>query len=156
VVDDSAVTRALIARTLRLAGVAAQDVFEADNGKAALEMLRETPFDLVLADLHMPVMDGVEMTRRILSDPATSAIPVMVISAEPSAQKIDELRRAGVRGYIRKPFTPEQIKAGIVEILRIGVTEPGRVAPSREVERSGISTQDPLARLEATRPVSPA
>jgi two-component system chemotaxis response regulator CheY len=120
IVDDSGITRALIKRTLRMAGIPAEGVFEAGNGEAALELMRQTPMDLVLADLHMPVMDGVEMTRRIMGNPATRNVPVMVVSAEPSAQRILELRQVGIRGYLRKPFTPEQIKAGITEILGPG------------------------------------
>lgn len=117
IVDDSAVTRAAIKRTLVLAGLPATRVFEAPHGKAALEVLDHVSVDLVLADLQMPEMDGVEMTRRILANPATRQTPVIVVSADPDAQKIEQLKRDGVRGYVRKPFTPEQIRDGIRQVL---------------------------------------
>lgn len=118
IVDDSAVTRAAIKRTLCLAGMSLSSIFEAGNGHAALEVLENVRVDLVLADLHMPEMDGVEMTSRILANDATKDIPVMVVSAEPSAQRLEQLKQSGVRGYIRKPFTPEQIRRGIADILQ--------------------------------------
>ena len=118
IVDDSATTRAVIKRAVQLSGVdTSGGIHEAGNGKLGLEFLAGNRVDLVLADLHMPEMTGVEMTRHMLADPKLRAIPVVVITAEPNTDKLDELKKQGVRGYLRKPFTPEAIRTIIVETL---------------------------------------
>ncbi len=117
IVDDSATTRAIIRRTIQMAQVPADKVLEASNGMDALRLLAGEPIDLVLADLHMPEMDGVEMTRRLLADPAICHIPVVILSAEPSAERLEQLKRDGVRGYLRKPFTPEGVRNLITQTL---------------------------------------
>ena len=117
IVDDSATTRALIKRTLRLAGLDIGECWEAGHGREALQQLRLHPVDLILADLHMPEMNGMELTRAVLSNPATAAIPVAVVSAEPSTGKLLELRKAGVRGYVRKPCTPESLRQLVAPLL---------------------------------------
>lgn len=118
IVDDSATTRAVIKRTIRLAGVPAE-LSEAADGKAALDVLRSKPTDLVLADLNMPGMSGIELIRHMLADQATRCIPVLMITAEPNINRLEELKREGVRGYIRKPFTPEGIRDAIIDVLGV-------------------------------------
>ena len=110
IVDDSDTTRALIRRALQMADLNLATPLEAPNGKVALQIIQANHIDLVLADLHMPEMNGVELAHAILGNPATRAIPVAIISAEPSATRIAELRKAGVKGYLKKPFTPESIR----------------------------------------------
>jgi two-component system, chemotaxis family, chemotaxis protein CheY len=117
IVDDSITTRTMIKRTLGMAQIPVGQCFEAANGKAGLEMLARQKVDLVLADLHMPEMTGVEMTRCILSNPATKDIPVLLVTAEPSMARLNELLKAGARGCIRKPFTPEKLRAAIQNVL---------------------------------------
>jgi two-component system chemotaxis response regulator CheY len=118
IVDDSATTRAVIRRTLSIAGVrAAAALYEAASGQAALDVLRANRVDLILADLHMPEMDGVEMSRRVLADPRTRSIPIVVVSAEPSDARVAELRAMGVSGFLRKPFTPEQVRDAVTKVM---------------------------------------
>lgn len=116
IVDDSATTRSVIKRTIKMANVPAV-LFEAADGQAGLQLLASRHIDLVLVDLHMPRMDGIEMIRRLLADPSTSSIPVIVITAESSTCQLDELKCEGIRGYLRKPFTPEAIRNAVTEIL---------------------------------------
>ena len=118
IVDDSATTRAVIRRTINLAGVGAT-LEEAADGQAAIELLKVVPFDLVLADLHMPGMSGIDLIRRMFADPELRSVPVLLITAEPNQARLDELKRDGVRGYIRKPFTPEGIRNVITDTLGI-------------------------------------
>ena len=120
IVDDSATTRAVIKRIISMAQVPTERVLEAPNGKAALEVLGANRIDLVLADLHMPEMNGVEMTRQILANEATKSIPVVVVSAEPNEQRLAELKREGIRGHIRKPFTPEVLHKLVCDVLQGG------------------------------------
>lgn len=117
IVDDSATTRAIIRRSIQMADVPAANLYEAENGLAALDVVAARHVDIVLADLHMPQMDGVELTRRLLANPATKGIPVVIISAEPDQAKIEALKQQGARGYLRKPFRPEGVRDVITELL---------------------------------------
>jgi two-component system chemotaxis response regulator CheY len=118
IVDDSATTRAVIKRAVQLSGVdTGGGIHEAANGKLALDFLAKQPVSLVLADLHMPHMGGIEMTQRILADRKTRDIPVIVISAEPDAQRLEELKTQGVRAWLRKPFTPERVRDVVQEVM---------------------------------------
>lgn len=117
VVDDSATTRAVVRRTIGLAGTPVGQVLEAENGLEALAVIREWRVDLVLLDLHMPGMGGVELAGALRANPATRDIPVVVVSAEPCAGRIEQLKAGGVRGYIRKPFRPEQVRDVIRHFL---------------------------------------
>lgn len=117
IVDDSATTRAMIKRIVTLCGIDAANVLQAADGKEGLDVLDSNDVDLVLADLHMPVMGGLEMTRRILEDPTLRHVPVVIVSADPNAARIDELKQQGVRGYLAKPFTPESFRDVLGQIL---------------------------------------
>lgn len=119
VVDDSGVTRAVIKRTVMLSGIPDVQVFEAENGLAGLEVLAREQIDLILADLHMPKMGGVEMTRRILADEKLRLIPVVVVSADPNQETIAELRESGVRAHMPKPFTPEALNKVVMHVLGV-------------------------------------
>jgi two-component system chemotaxis response regulator CheY len=94
-----------------------EEIVQAENGAQALQILPEQPFNLVMADLNMPEMNGVEMTARILADERTKNIPVVVITTEASTARIEELKAAGVKGYVHKPFTPEGIRDMLQDIL---------------------------------------
>ena len=116
-VDDSATTRCLIKRTLQIAGLPIDQILEASDGKGALEQLRTHAVDLILADLHMPEMNGIELANAVLANPAMKPIQIAIISAEPSGSRLLELRRAGVKGYLRKPCTPEALRNLVVPIM---------------------------------------
>lgn len=117
VVDDSRTTRAVIAKTLNLAGIPINELHEAENGRKALNILDDNWIDLVLADINMPEMDGVEMVDRMSEDGLMKTIPVVIVSTEGSKTRIEEMRSKGVRAYVRKPFTPEIIKDIVEDIL---------------------------------------
>ena len=110
IVDDSATTRAMIRRIIGMCQLPVEEILEARDGAEALELMARLPVCLVLADLHMPVMGGAEMTQRMMGDPGLSRIPVVIISAEPNVDRIDRLLESGVRGYLPKPFTPESFR----------------------------------------------
>jgi two-component system, chemotaxis family, chemotaxis protein CheY len=119
IVDDSATTRAIIKRAIAATGFAVERYIEAANGKLALDALDGSAVDLVFADLHMPEMDGLEMTRRIQANPQTVSIPVVIISAEPNAERIAQLQGQGIRGYLRKPFTPEAVRQVLQDVIGV-------------------------------------
>ncbi len=117
IVDDSRTTRTVIAKTLKLAGVAVNQLHEAENGKVALGILNKNWIDLVFADINMPEMDGVEMVDQMSKDGLLKIIPVVIVSTEGSQTRIEEMRARGVKAYVRKPFTPELIKNIVEDIL---------------------------------------
>jgi len=117
IVDDSALTRSVIKRTINMAGIDAAPIFEAGDGKAAVELLKHEKIDLVLMDLNMPIMGGLEATRRIRDEPEMKNVNIVIVSSESTAGRIDQLKQQGVQGYIKKPFTPEQIKCTIEKLL---------------------------------------
>jgi len=121
VVDDSDVIRSMILKTLRLADVSLGVAYEASNGREALEIIDSNWVDLVLADINMPVMDGLEMLRRLRADAQHSGLPVIVVTTEASKERIAELETAGVSAYVRKPFTPETIR-NVVDSVTAALT----------------------------------
>ncbi len=119
IVDDSAVTRKVLRKTIGMSNVPIHEIFEADNGNAALDILSDHSVDLVLADVNMPEMNGMEMTAAILANPATRDIPVVIISTHTEDARINELRSQGVKAYIHKPFHAETIRDALREILEL-------------------------------------
>lgn len=123
VVDDSETVRAVIARTLEMAGVDVSTLYQASNGAEALEVMKNNWIDLVFSDINMPVMGGVEMIERMQQSDLLGTVPVVVVSTEGSKTRIDDLMSKGVRAYIRKPFTPEKVKSVVEELLGGGRSE---------------------------------
>lgn len=117
IVDDSATTRAMVKRIIRMAEVPTSQIHEASDGQLALDLLANTPVDLVLADLNMPGMDGFEMIRRIHADSKLEKLPIVVLSASPSAEAFVGLE--GVDGFVGKPFSPEAIREVILKALEV-------------------------------------
>jgi len=110
IVDDSLTVRQVIARALSLAGINVGRVHQAENGQAGLAVLQTEWIDLVFCDLSMPVMDGVTMLQHMQADGLLNKLPVVIVTADGSKSKIDDLKSMGVRAYMRKPFTPEQLR----------------------------------------------
>ena len=117
IVDDSSVMRKMVERTLRLAGIVPEQVLEAGDGISALGLLAGNGVDLVLCDINMPVMDGLEFLRQMQALPTGKGVPVVMITSEGSENHVVEAVAAGARGYIRKPFSAEQVKEQIVPVL---------------------------------------
>lgn len=123
VVDDSKTVRAVIIKTLNLSNIDIGNIFEAQNGKEALEILKNNWIDLILTDINMPEMNGLELIDQISKDEILNTIPIVIISTEGSQTRIEELKSKGVKGYLRKPFTPESLKKLIYEILGVSDNE---------------------------------
>ena len=116
-VDDSPVTRKMVRRAIGLCGIEVSEVQEAGNGAEALEKLAAHRFDLVLADINMPVMNGVELVERMARDPDLASIPVVIVATPMSQQRVDHLLDTGARAYIAKPFRPEALRDVLAQIL---------------------------------------
>ena len=120
VVDDSKTIRSIIAKTLRLTKLDIGEIYEAADGREALECLHDHWVDAVLSDINMPVMTGIELVDAMAKDGLLKNVPVIIISSDGSVSRIEELKEKGVRDYIRKPFTPESLCRAIDNVL--GVT----------------------------------
>jgi len=117
IVDDSSVMRKIVERSLRQAGIEITQVLEAGNGAEALGVLRDNAVDLILCDINMPVMDGLEFVKQLSTVEKSRGIPVVMITTEGSETHVVQALSAGARGYIRKPFTPDQVKERVIPIL---------------------------------------
>jgi two-component system, chemotaxis family, chemotaxis protein CheY len=117
IIDDSSVMRKIVERSLRQAGLELTRVFEAGNGAEALVVLQTNPVDLILCDINMPVMDGLEFIKQLPGMANAKGVPVVMITTEGSESHVVEALSHGARGYIRKPFTPEQVKEHVVPVL---------------------------------------
>ncbi len=119
VVDDSSLTRKAIKRIIDMLGLDVGQILEAENGAEALKILSETKVNLVLADLNMPEMGGIEMIYRMKGNEATKDIPVIVVSTESSTTRIEGLLANGAKAYLHKPFTPEEVKEVITQTVGV-------------------------------------
>jgi len=118
IVDDSGVMRAMILKTMRMAGLDLAEVHEAANGKEGLELLDKHWIDLAVVDINMPVMNGEEMIDRMKEHPEMKDIPVVVISTEGSKARIESLQHKGAF-FIHKPFSPETIRDAVKHLLNL-------------------------------------
>jgi two-component system, chemotaxis family, chemotaxis protein CheY len=118
IVDDSSVMRKIVERALRQAGLDPLVIFEAGNGTEGLDVLRVKEVDLILSDINMPTMDGLEFLRRIQAENLAPGAPVVMITTESSEEHVKQAIQAGAKGYIRKPFTADQVKERVLPLVR--------------------------------------
>lgn len=112
--DDSASMRQMIGFTLKEAGY---DIVEAEHGKDALDKLTAGGADMLITDLNMPVMDGLELIRQVRALPQFKYIPIVMLTTESQGDKKQEGKNAGATGWIVKPFTPEQLVGVVKKVL---------------------------------------
>jgi two-component system chemotaxis response regulator CheY len=117
IVDDSAAIRKILQRVLRQAEVPVREFYEAGDGAEALEALKGKEVGLILSDINMPNMDGLQLLGHLKGSDSWKNVPVIMVTTEGSQAKVMEAVQLGAAGYVRKPFTAEQIKeklAGLV------------------------------------------
>jgi two-component system chemotaxis response regulator CheY len=117
VVDDSAAIRKILIRVLRQAAIITGQVYEASDGLEALQSLKEHPAQLILSDINMPNMDGLQLLSTLKSTPEWKPIPVLMVTTEGSQASVLEALKLGAAGYVRKPFSAEEIKEKLAGIL---------------------------------------
>ncbi len=117
IVDDSNVVKAVLIKALTDSGAPINKIFDASNGKDALVILKSSKIDILFTDINMPVMNGIELVKNISQDPDLNGIPIIIISTDGSTDRMEHLKENGVRAYIRKPFTPEQIRKAVREVM---------------------------------------
>lgn len=119
IVDDSRTTRGIIKKTLTMTDLPIGQLFEASTGREGLAQMRSAWIDLVLADLNMPDMSGVEMIESMAADPLLSKLPVVVVSSEGNRTVLDSLTERGVREIVRKPFQPALLREVMERVLGV-------------------------------------
>lgn len=115
VVDDFSTMRRIVKNLLNELGYS--DISEADDGKTALPMLQNGQFDFVVTDWNMPGMPGIELLKAIRADERLKGMPVLMVTAEAQREQIIEAAKAGVSGYIVKPFTGQTLKEKLDKIF---------------------------------------
>lgn len=118
VVDDSSVSRRMVCKAIEMSGLDIGTILEASNGQEALKILETAWVDVVLADINMPVMNGVEMVEEMARRDFMSVTPVVIISSERSDKRQSELQAHGIKAYLPKPFRPEKIKQIVGQLLQ--------------------------------------
>ncbi len=121
IVDDSATIRQMVKKTMRMAGLDVGEVYEASNGIEALAQLGDHTVSVVLLDINMPTMNGIQFLTRVKQDHRLKNIPIVIASTEGSEQRISQMAEIGAFGYVRKPFQPEQLRDVLQPLL--GVTD---------------------------------
>jgi two-component system chemotaxis response regulator CheY len=124
VVDDSGTMRGMIKHTLAMSGLDIGEIYEAGNGIEALAQMHQHAVGVVLLDINMPVMNGVRLVVRMRDDARLRDIPVIIASTEGSETRISQLLEAGARGFVRKPFRPEQLRDVLAPFV---AARPGEV-----------------------------
>ncbi len=115
IVDDSESIREVVCFTLENAG---HEVAKAADGVEAVKCLDGTPFDLIITDLHMPNMDGIEFIRTVRQTPDYKFVPILFLTTESQTARKMEAKEAGATGWIIKPFVPEKLLAAINKVVR--------------------------------------
>ena len=119
VVDDSATIRQMIKRTMKVAGLNVGEVYEAANGIEALAQLSDHEVAVVLVDINMPTMNGIQLLTRMKETESLRDIPIVIASTEGSTERIEQLKKIGATGYVRKPFQPEQLRDVLTPLLGV-------------------------------------
>ena len=114
VVEDQEDNRQILRDLL---GAHDYDMMEAENGEEALAAVKKRRPDLILMDIQLPVLDGYETTRRLKSDPATKAIPIIVVTSYALSGDEAKARESGCDAYVTKPYSPRALLAKIKEFL---------------------------------------
>jgi two-component system chemotaxis response regulator CheY len=114
IVDDSETMRMMVAFTLIEGGY---EVVEAYDGRRALEKLKDGPIDMMITDVNMPNLDGIELVRKVRENEESRFIPVILLTTESKESKKQEGKAAGATGWIVKPFRSEQLLGVVRKVL---------------------------------------
>lgn len=137
IVDDSMLIRQVVKKVIRQVGLDVEEFFMAGDGQEALDILAEHKVDLVMSDINMPGMDGIQMLTQIRQTKGKGELPVIMVSTEGSEERMNEAMELGASGYVLKPFTPERL----VEQLK----PLGLIPGSDEAQEEEIDLTDPEA-----------
>jgi len=117
IVDDSSAVRKILTRVLAKTSLAIGTVHEAADGREALDVLKQNTVQLIFSDINMPNMDGIQFLSAMRQLPGYKSTPVVMVTTEGSQTKVMEALNLGALGYVKKPFTAEQIEAKLNAVL---------------------------------------
>lgn len=120
IVDDSTSMRSVIKKIIVISGFKIDQCYEAENGKRALEILSKVWVDVIVSDLNMPEMNGMELLAALKEDSLLQEIPVIIISTESSDDRRKAVLEMGANQFINKPFSPEYVKKILYEVIGVG------------------------------------
>lgn len=120
VVDDSNSMRAVIKKVVTISGFKMDKCLEAGNGREAMELLADNWVDVIISDINMPEVNGLELLELLAKNDTLKEIPVIMITTEGSDQRMKEAFSRGAKGFIKKPFLPEEIKKVLYEVIGVG------------------------------------
>ena len=117
IVDDSSSMRAIVKKIIKVSGFNVGEFLDASDGKEALKVLADEWVDIVLTDINMPNVNGMELMAEMRKDELLRSIPIVMITTEGSEKKMQEAMDLGASGYVKKPFLPEDIKRTLSSIM---------------------------------------
>jgi two-component system, chemotaxis family, chemotaxis protein CheY len=120
IVDDSGAMRTVIKKVITISGFKISTCLEATNGREALEKLKKNWVDVIISDVNMPEMNGLELLQALSQDPLYQSIPTIIVSMEGSSERMKEALSRGAKGFIKKPFQPEDIKRILYDVIGVG------------------------------------
>ena len=135
IVDDSSSMRSVVKKIVGLSGVGVNQLLEAENGRRALEVLGGNWVDAVILDINMPEMNGLELLQKMSEDTLLKNIPVVMMTTEASEAHVKTAFELGAKGFIRKPFLPEEVRKMLLGVL--GFDEKGDYG-ERERDPGGV------------------
>jgi two-component system chemotaxis response regulator CheY len=130
IVDDSNSMRTVVKKIVGLTGLEVSQILEADNGRKALDVLSGNWVDVVILDINMPEMNGLELLKRMSEDAVLKNIPVVMMTTEASEAHMKTAFEMGAKGFIRKPFVPEELRKMLLGVL--GFNEKGSYGEHQE------------------------
>lgn len=130
VVDDSHSMRSVIRKVVSMSGFEINQCYEAGNGSEALALMADRWVDLVISDVNMPEMNGIELLQSMQADELLRTIPVVMVTTEGNEERMKEAFDSGARAYLRKPFLPEECRNMLVDVM--GIDEDGTYESGNE------------------------
>ena len=120
IVDDSGAMRSVIKKVITISGFKMSLCLEAGNGREALERLQGNWVDVIISDINMPEMGGLELLQALRQDTLYRNIPAIIVSTEGSSERMKEALDRGAKGFIKKPFLPEDIRSVLYDVIGVG------------------------------------
>jgi len=120
IVDDSGAMRAVIKKIVGLSGFRMDQCLEAGNGREAMALLADHWVDVIISDINMPEVNGLEFLEQLARNETLREIPVIMITTEGSEQMMQEAFARGAKGFVKKPFLPEEIKKILYKVIGVG------------------------------------
>ena len=122
VIDDSACMRKVLKKSIVMCGIGDISFYEAGNGLEGLEVIKKEWIDIIFTDIHMPIMNGLELVKALRADEAIKHTPIIVVTSDTNAENSAEVKAYDIKDIIYKPFRAEDIRRLLTELLGLEET----------------------------------